>query len=73
VQAALAKLMQGRTTVVVAHRLSTIRSADKILVVEDGLLVEQGTPDELLNRPDSRFRRMWDAQQGSAGEGGTAG
>ena len=48
VQDAFARLMQGRTSFVVAHRLSTIRTADLILVMRDGNVIEQGTHDELL-------------------------
>ncbi len=48
VQAALAEALQGRTALVIAHRLSTIRAADQILVIEDGLVVERGTHEELL-------------------------
>ncbi len=48
VQAALERLMQGRTVVVVAHRLSTVRNADRILVLEGGTIVEQGAHEELL-------------------------
>ena len=48
VQAALKRLQQGRTTVVVAHRLSTIVDADQIIVLEHGQVVEQGTHAELL-------------------------
>jgi subfamily B ATP-binding cassette protein MsbA len=70
VQAALAKLMSGRTVIVVAHRLSTIRNADKVVVVDAGRIVEEGAPAELLARPDSRFRKMYDLQMG--GENGTA-
>ena len=47
VQDALDKLMENRTSVVIAHRLSTIKNADKILVLDKGVLVEQGTHDEL--------------------------
>ncbi len=50
VQGALANLMKGRTTVVIAHRLTTVRSADRILVVEGGEICEVGTHEELLRR-----------------------
>lgn len=50
IQAAFGTMMSGRTTFIVAHRLSTVRSADKILVIRDGNVVEIGTHDELLAR-----------------------
>ena len=49
VQKALDKLMEGRTTIVIAHRLSTVMDADKILVINDGHIVEEGTHQELLD------------------------
>lgn len=50
VQRALDKLMEGRTTIVIAHRLSTVMDADKILVINDGHVVEEGTHNELLEK-----------------------
>ena len=48
IQSAMAKLMEGKTSIVIAHRLSTVRDADMILVVRDGSIIERGTHDELL-------------------------
>ncbi|OYV39493.1 MAG: ABC transporter permease [Rhodospirillales bacterium 20-64-7] len=61
VQAALARLRQGRTTIVVAHRLSTVRDADLIVVMADGQAVEQGPHAELLEH-DGAFARLVRAQ-----------
>ncbi len=58
VQEALEYLMRGRTTFVIAHRLSTVRNADVIFVVEDGRIVETGRHDELLAR-ESRYRAFY--------------
>ncbi len=57
VQAALADALAGRTAIVIAHRLSTVRDANLILVVEDGVVVERGTHDELLAH-DGRYAEL---------------
>ena len=61
VQAALANLMQGRTVFVIAHRLSTVRRATRIAVIESGRITEMGTHDELL-RQSGTYRRLYDMQ-----------
>ena len=67
IQEAFDKLMRGRTSFVVAHRLSTIREADQILVMRDGRIIEQGTHDELLAR-QGFYMQLYNAQfAGSAG------
>jgi ATP-binding cassette subfamily B protein len=75
---ALDELMVGRTSFMVAHRLSTIRHADQILVMEHGRIVERGTHDELLERRGS-YRQLHDAQsrarsrsRAARGNGGAA-
>lgn len=55
VQNAFAKLMQGRTSFVVAHRLSTVKEADLILVMKDGKIIETGNHTELLNKKGFYF------------------
>ena len=61
IQNALKVLAAGRTTFVVAHRLSTIRYADNIYVLDDGKIVESGTHDELYNK-NGKYRAMYEAQ-----------
>ncbi|KAJ9683659.1 hypothetical protein PVL29_019296 [Vitis rotundifolia] len=61
-QEALERLMRGRTTVLVAHRLSTIRGVDSIGVVQDGRIVEQGSHSELISRPEGAYSRLLQLQ-----------
>ena len=61
IQAAFAELMKGRTTFIVAHRLSTIREADVILVMKDGQIIEQGDHESLLAK-DGFYKHLYESQ-----------
>ena len=63
IQDGLQELFEHRTVVAIAHRLSTLRSMDRILVMEDGSIIESGSPQELLAREDGTFKRMWEHQK----------
>lgn len=62
VQQAMDKLVQGRTVLIIAHRLSTVKSADQILVMEDGQVVERGTHAQLVDVPQGRYRSLVSSQ-----------
>ncbi|MBC8004818.1 MAG: ATP-binding cassette domain-containing protein, partial [Verrucomicrobia bacterium] len=62
VQDALEKLMKGRTSVVIAHRLSTVRKADQILVLDQGRLMEKGTHEELIQFSNGIYRNLSELQ-----------
>ncbi|MFH1546018.1 MAG: ABC transporter ATP-binding protein [Patescibacteria group bacterium] len=64
IQDALKKLMEGKTVIIVAHRLSTIRSADRILVFENGKIIEEGTHFQLLRRDEGIYRKLFELQAG---------
>ena len=64
IQGALANLMKGRTSIVVAHRLSTIAGLDEIVVLRDGTIVEHGTHKELLKK-DGEYAKLWSRQSGA--------
>ena len=66
VQGALSRLLANKTVLVIAHRMRTIEAADKIVVISQGRVAEQGSPQELYQREDSIFRRMSDLQSASA-------
>ncbi|MET3661189.1 ABC transporter ATP-binding protein [Aquamicrobium ahrensii] len=65
IQQSLADLSAGRTTLVIAHRLATIANADRIMVVEDGSIVEEGSHAELLAREGGRYRDLHAVQAGA--------
>ena len=62
IQDAIANLLQGRTAIVVAHRLSTVRNVDRILVFDSGRIVEEGSHEELMARPEGHYRRLFNMQ-----------
>ena len=64
IQEALANLMKGRTSIVVAHRLSTIAGLDEIVVLDDGKIVEQGSHKELLKK-GGEYAKLWSRQSGA--------
>jgi ATP-binding cassette subfamily B protein len=61
---ALDRLMQGRTALIIAHRLSTVRDADRIFVLQDGRVVESGSHAELMGRPEGVYRNLSQLQLG---------
>ena len=67
VQGALSRLLTGKTVLVIAHRMRTVEAADKIVVLADGKVAEEGSPGELLTKENGIFRRMTQLQIASAG------
>jgi len=62
IQRATETITKGRTSIIIAHRLATIVNADKIVVMDKGLIVEQGTHQELLNKTDGYYKNLYDSQ-----------
>lgn len=58
----LRKLTRNRTSIVIAHRLSTVTDADNIIILDQGKVAEQGTHDELLKKPNGRYASAWNSQ-----------
>lgn len=64
IQDALNNLIKNKTTIVVAHRLSTIRKMDRIVVIEDGKIIEDGNHDDLIKKESGIYKKLWDIQAG---------
>ena len=62
IQRATETITKGRTSIIIAHRLATIVNADKIVVMDKGLIVEQGTHQELLNKAEGYYKNLYDSQ-----------
>lgn len=65
IQYATETITKGRTSIIIAHRLATIKQADKIIVMDKGLIVEEGTHDELLQREKGYYKNLYDKQFGT--------
>jgi len=62
IQEATQKITHGRTSIVIAHRLATVKKADMIIVLDAGEIVEKGTHEELLENKEGHYRSLYDAQ-----------
>lgn len=67
VQTALSRLLAGKTVLVIAHRMRTVANADKVVVLKEGRVAEEGSPDELMAREGGLYRRMVELQTETAG------
>jgi ATP-binding cassette subfamily B protein len=73
IQDSLSKLVIGRTVIAVAHRLSTIRKMDRIVVVKDGHIIEEGSHDLLVKIENGVYQRLWNLQSTDLLPGNTKG
>ena len=62
IQESMEKLAKGKTMIIIAHRLSTIMKADKIIVLDNGKVVEEGLHNELLSQDSGIYKKLWDLQ-----------
>ncbi len=69
IQQAIERLLAGRTSIIIAHRLSTVRTLDRILVFDNGRIIEEGTHEGLLRQAHGQYRRLFDRQSGSLDAG----
>jgi len=64
IQDALHNLIQNKTTIVIAHRLSTVRAMDRIIVIENGKIIEDDTHEELIKKDEGVYKKLWNLQAG---------
>ena len=64
IQDALDKLMKNKTVIVIAHRLSTIMRMDRIIVIDEGKIIEDGKHRELIEKEGGLYKRLWEVQAG---------
>ena len=62
IQNATDKMTNGRTSIVIAHRLATVKKADKIIVMDAGKIVEQGTHEQLLKKENGYYKNLYEVQ-----------
>ena len=67
IQQALDRLVQGRTVIAIAHRLSTLANADRLLVMKDGRLIEEGHHEDLMKDPNGQYRKLIEMQMELSG------
>ncbi|MBT7166216.1 MAG: multidrug ABC transporter permease, partial [Victivallales bacterium] len=65
IQKAMDRVLQNRTCFVVAHRLSTIRNADQIILLDEGCIAEKGSHDELMAIPHGRYHELYEKHMGA--------
>jgi len=65
IQQAMDKLMEQKTVIIIAHRLSTIKKMDRIIVIEEGEITEQGAHTQLIEKPNGKYRKLWEIQAGN--------
>lgn len=70
IQEALSEMIKNKTVIVIAHRLSTIKKMDRIVVIDDGSVIEEGTHHELKKINTGIYRKLWELQAGGFNEGG---
>jgi subfamily B ATP-binding cassette protein HlyB/CyaB len=63
IQNNMRRIVSGRTVIIIAHRLAAVRHCDRIIAIENGAIVEQGTHQSLLAQPQSLYARLWRMQQ----------